>query len=96
VTALPPKHVRCSPEFIYFLKLKGTLRAIVPDGFDPNPFEPVTFSSAAKNKVTKKKPLAGLCSSSNYLQDLAGRHNVLPALCDSIYILVNCPTKSQK
>tara|TARA_R110002167_G_scaffold225445_2_gene430729 strand:- start:977 stop:1135 length:159 start_codon:yes stop_codon:yes gene_type:complete len=26
--------------------------------FDLNPFKPVTFSSAAKNKVTKKKPLA--------------------------------------
>jgi hypothetical protein len=26
--------------------------------FDLNPFKPVTFSSTAKNKVTKKKPLA--------------------------------------
>jgi hypothetical protein len=44
-------------------KTKSTLRAIIPRGvrmmvFDSNPFEPVTFSSTAKNKVTKKKPLA--------------------------------------
>jgi hypothetical protein len=39
--------------------------------------------TAAKSK--QKMPLAKLCSSSNYFRDLAGRHNVLPALCDSIY-----------
>ncbi|MFT6777847.1 MAG: hypothetical protein ACJAV1_001773 [Paraglaciecola sp.] len=42
---------------------KSTLRAIVPRGiymmvFVLNPFKPVTFSSTAKNKATKKKPLA--------------------------------------
>ena len=46
-------------------------------GFDLSPFEPVTFTSSAKNKVTKKKPLAKLCSSSNYFWYLAGRRNML-------------------
>ncbi|MFT7009844.1 MAG: hypothetical protein ACJAXJ_004398, partial [Colwellia sp.] len=44
--------------FLYFFKIKSTLRAIVLMVFDLNPFKPVTFSSSAKNKVTKKKPLA--------------------------------------
>jgi len=76
--------------YTYFLETKKARFA--PSSmmvFDLNPFKPVTFSSTAKNKVTKKKPLAGLCSSSNYLQDLAGRRNVLPALCDSICIPAN-------
>jgi hypothetical protein len=61
--------------------------------FDLNPFKPVTFSSTAKNKVTKKKPLAKLCSSSNYQANLAGRFHSFPTTENSIGILANCPTK---
>jgi hypothetical protein len=48
-----------------------------------------TYFFSAGKKSKQKSPLARLCSSSNYLLDLAGRRNVLPALYDSIYILVN-------
>jgi hypothetical protein len=43
-----------TPSDLRVRESKSTLRAIVQMVFDSNPFEPVTFSSAAK----KKKPLA--------------------------------------
>jgi hypothetical protein len=46
--------------------------------FDLNPFEPVTFSSTAKNQVTKKKPpLQKFLTAKNDL--FLGRYECIPS-----------------
>jgi hypothetical protein len=61
-------------------------------GFSQNPFCATYFFAAAK-KSRQKKPLAKLCSSSNYLANLAGRFQSFPTTENSICFPANCPTK---
>tara|TARA_R110000737_G_scaffold272710_1_gene279650 strand:- start:301 stop:540 length:240 start_codon:yes stop_codon:yes gene_type:complete len=50
--------------------------------------------TAAKSK--QKMPIAKLCSSSNYLANLAGRFQSFPTTENSIFFPANCPTKFTK